>query len=116
MKRTVAIVAFFAVTPAGADPAQSIFKRGLSEFQRAEWKRAVKSLLSAAPRLKEPKERAIAYRQAGLARVELKQDRGAEEAFMLALTADPLVDVDPVEVQPRSVDARATRWNSRCRG
>ncbi|MBI3072859.1 MAG: PEGA domain-containing protein [Deltaproteobacteria bacterium] len=89
---------------------ESALKNGLTQFARGEWKGAVKTLRALAPRLTDPPKRGVAYLHLGLAQLELKQFRLAEDAFALAVTADPLIDVDPVEHPPRGVALfRATR-------
>jgi hypothetical protein len=67
-------------------------------------------LSAAATKLRDPKARARAYKQVGIAQLELGKSSAAEQAFVFALTADALVDVDPVSDPPTAVALfRSTR-------
>ena len=94
-------------------PAQTVdrdVQRAIQEFRQGEWSRAAMLLRVAAPRLKEARARADAFKVLGLCEVELRRPAAAEVAFVEALTALPLLDLNPVEDPPEAVTVfRAVR-------
>ncbi|MBI3073875.1 MAG: hypothetical protein HYY84_17335 [Deltaproteobacteria bacterium] len=81
------------------------FKRGLEAFRFGKWEAAAKSLQAAAPLLKTGPERTTAFRVLGLASIEMGDDAAAENAFHSALSHDPTLDLEPLEVSPRAFNA-----------
>ena len=82
--------------------AETEFKRGLEAFKFGKWEIAVKSLRAAVPILAGAADRATAFRVLGLATLEMGDEAAAEDAFHSALSLDPLIDLEPLEVSPRA--------------
>ncbi|MBI3072987.1 MAG: PEGA domain-containing protein [Deltaproteobacteria bacterium] len=110
MRAGAFLVAFVSAVAFAGDPGAPPYGKGMSHFSRGEWKAAIKHLVIAALKLRTVKLRASAYKHIGLAQVELGKNSAAEQAFVLALTVDSLIDVDPVSDPPAAVALfRSTR-------
>ncbi|MBI3071404.1 MAG: PEGA domain-containing protein [Deltaproteobacteria bacterium] len=97
-----AFASFFA-RPSLANTDDRDLAAGRRLFSKGDWAGAAKALLLVAPRLSDPQKRALAYRQLGLAQLELSQTIAAEESFALALAADPLTELNPAQDSPAAV-------------
>ncbi|MBI3072299.1 MAG: hypothetical protein HYY84_09295 [Deltaproteobacteria bacterium] len=100
---TGAFLAFLMSFIASAETPDETLASALKEFVRGEWEKAATQLRVIAPKLTDLKRRAIAWKTVGLAEIERRRVADAEAAFVEALTADPLVEVDPVEDTPAAV-------------
>ncbi|MBI3071701.1 MAG: tetratricopeptide repeat protein [Deltaproteobacteria bacterium] len=103
MIRLVAIAALIFAGVADAKTPETLVKQGIGFANKGKWRQAAKLLAAAAPRVKEAKARAVAYKHLGLARWELGDKKGAEEAFRRALGADARVELDPNDEPPAVV-------------
>ncbi|MBI3070777.1 MAG: hypothetical protein HYY84_01490 [Deltaproteobacteria bacterium] len=99
----IGLLAVLSAVEASAGDDADEMKRAEQEFTRGNWEKAADILRRAAPKLGGAARRAVAFKMLGLAEIERRQIAEAEAAFVQALTADPLIDVDPNEDTPKAV-------------
>ncbi|MBI3073481.1 MAG: PEGA domain-containing protein [Deltaproteobacteria bacterium] len=102
-RRIALLVVVLAAARAQAEEADAALGRALAAFGAGEWDKAATLLRIVAPQIKDAAARARAYKTLGLAEIERKRPSDAESAFVKALTADPVVDIDPNEDPPKAV-------------